>query len=178
MNNKNNILSYFIKDIKDPIEIALYEQRNRNDSITIVYKNYPIFMLIGNYILKHIRNIHKTRDNNIKCNYKIHSYMSEKYLYYKHDKKISTSNSNYIIFSYIRKKYQVKTYFEYFINNIRLFITLIKYFNGYKYKYIIKKYMTIKYTNNIIIIMNKYELHYYNKFFDLYFGYKYALFEI
>ena len=168
MSNKNNILSYFIKDIKDPIEISLYEQRNKNNSITIVYKNDPIFMINIECILNYISNIY--RSYNVKCNYKIASYMQEKYLYYKHDKKIRTCNSNFISFHYKCKKYLVKTYFEYVIKSLLLFITNIKYFNGYKY--ISKQYKTIEYTKNIILIMNKYELHYYNKFFNIYFGYK------
>jgi hypothetical protein len=177
MTEKTNILSYFIKDIKDPIEIALYEQRNRNKSITIVYKTEPIFLINIECILNYISNIYKSYNNkNIKCNYKIASYRQEKYLYYKHDKQISIGNSNFILLHYKCKKYLVKTYFEYSIKNSLLFITNIKYFNGYKY--IIKQYKTIGYTKNIILIMNKYELHYYNKFFNLYFGSKYALFEI
>jgi hypothetical protein len=155
MNNKNNILSYFIKDIKDPIERALYEQKNYNDDITIRYINELIRI-----------------QKNIKINYKIASYEKEKCLYCKHDKKISTINSNFISFRYKCKKYLVKTYFEYVIKSIILLFTNIKYFNGYKYKYIIKNSWIIKYTNNIILIMNKYELHYYNKFFNIYFGYK------
>jgi hypothetical protein len=171
MSNKNNILSYFIKDIKDPIEIALYEQRNRNNSITIIYKNDPIFMINIECILNYTSNIYKSRiKKNSKCNYKIYSYMSDKYLYYKHDKKIQTSNRNLIVFSYICKKYLVKKNFEYVFNDIYFYITNIKYSNGYKY--ISKQYKTSKYTKNIILIMNKYELYYYNKFFDLYFGYK------
>ena len=167
--NKNNILSYFIKDIKDPIEIALYKQIIYNDHINICYKNYILCRIYKNYILNYISNIYKSNITEIiKCNYKIRVYKNSKQLFYKHDKRITTFNCNFISVSYIYKKYQVIQYFEYTINYRSVFITYKKYFNGYKY--IITQYKKNKYTTNIILILNKYELSYYNKFFYFYFG--------
>ena len=157
MRNTTNILSYFIKDIKDPIELAFY-------------KNKTLFEITSRSIFNYILNIYNSRiTNKIKCNYKISSYNHIKYLYYNHDRRIKTNNYNYISFDYICKKYIVKPIFEYVRNFITLLYTMAKYHNGFKY--IIKKYHTgFKYTNNIILIMNKYELYYHNKFFNLYFG--------
>ena len=167
MSSINNILSYFIKDIKDPIERAFYRQQNYNDYIIILYKNEYLFEINSLSIFNYILNIYKSRiTNNIKRNYKINSYCYEKYLYYKHDKKLKTINYNFISFHYICKKYLVKTYFRYFIDSIIEFIMKVKYSNGYKYMY--NKYINNKYTKNIILIMNKYELNYYNKFFNIY----------
>ncbi len=167
MSSINNILSYFIKDIKDPIEQAFYRQQNYNDYIIILYKNEYLFEINSFSIFNYILNIYKSRIiNNIKRNYKIQSYGYEKYLYYKHDKTLKTINYNFISFYYICKKYLVKTYFRYFIYSIIEFIMKVKYSNGYKYMY--NKYINNKYTKNIILIMNKYELNYYNKFFNIY----------
>jgi hypothetical protein len=41
---KNNILSYFIKDIKDPIELAFYKQKNIDNTIEIFYKNELLYI--------------------------------------------------------------------------------------------------------------------------------------
>jgi hypothetical protein len=169
MNIKTNILSYFIKDIKDPIRCAMYKQNNYEESITICYKNEVIFIINIENICNFINNIYKSRSiNNNKCNYKIGSSIKFKQLFYKHDKNIKCSNRNYITFNYvIYKKYTIKTYFNYINNNILLFSIEVKYYNGYKY--IIKPYnRKKKYTNNIILIMNKYELYYYNTFFNFY----------
>ena len=166
----NNILSYFIKDIKDAKELALYKQTYYNNYKTIWYKNEVIFEINNIHIYNYSLNIYKS--SIIKCiriNYKIASYLHRKILYYKHDKKIKYSSSNYIMFYFIYKKYLVKTHFSYVINNISLLKIEIKYSNGYIYISNLYK-RNNKYTNNIILIMNKYELYYYNKFFNLYFG--------
>jgi hypothetical protein len=57
MTKKTNILSYFIKDIKDPIECSFYEQTKYEDTITILYKGELIFMSINNLVFKFIYNI-------------------------------------------------------------------------------------------------------------------------
>ena len=172
MNNKTNILSYFIKDIKDPIECSFYKQIKSIDnySLIIIYKNKTLFEITSRSIFNYILNICNSRiTNKIKCNYKIASYNHIKYLYYNHDRRINTYNYNYISFDYICKKYIVKPIFKYVRNFITLLYTMAKYHNGFKY--IIKKYDTgFKYNKNIILIMNKYELYYHNKFFNLYFG--------
>ena len=176
----NNILSYFIKDIKDAKEKALYKQKTYNTLKTILYKNEVIFEINNIHIYKYIFNIYKsTLIDCVKSNYKIASYLSYKHLYYKHDKTVKYGSSNFIYFRFIYKKYLVKTAFIYASNNISLLHTILKYHNRYKYIfkysngyiYISNLYKrNNKYTNNIILIMNKYELYYYNKFFNLYFG--------
>ena len=178
MQYNNNILSYFIKDIKDAKERALYKQTNYNTFKNIWYKNEVIFEINTIHIYKYIFNIYKSSILNcVKSNYKISSYLNYKNLYYKHDKIVKHGSSNYIYFRFIYKKYLVKTAFRYVSNNISLYNIEIKYYEGYEgYKYIRKQYRhrsdnyKYKYTTNIILIMNKYELYYYNKFFDLYFG--------
>ncbi len=69
-NQPNNILSYFIKDIKDAKERAFYKQVNYINCIQIFYKDkilYQIEIFITNYI----NNIRKARYFNCKENYKI-----------------------------------------------------------------------------------------------------------
>ena len=170
MNNKTNILSYFIKDIKDPIRCAMYKQNNYTDYISICYGNEIIFTIYRNSIYNYIHNIYKARiTKNAKCNYKICCFIKCKYLYYKNDKNIRFTNPNYINYLIIYTKYLIKTKINYISNNVSLFNIEVKYYNGYKY--IIKPYNRIKkYTNNIILIMNKYELYYYKTFFNFYFG--------
>jgi hypothetical protein len=169
----NNILSYFIKDIKDAKELALYKQTYYNNYKTIWYKNEIICKINTIHIYNYIFNIYKSSFINIKSNYKISSFSNSKNLYYKHDKTLRYGSLNYIYYMFIYKKYLVKTKFRY-VSNVLLLDTILKYHN--KYKYIFKYDNLIlykrnnKYTNNIILIMNKYELHYYNKFFNLYFG--------
>jgi hypothetical protein len=171
MSDTDNILSYFIKDIKDGNESGFYRQTNYNSSKIIWYKNKAIFEINSINIYKYIFNIYKSRSiiNNIKSNYKISCNLNYKHLYYNHDKKLLYFNSNYIYYWFIYKKYLVKADFEYIFNNFMLFVFKVKFYKGYKY--IFKPYRSkYKYTTNIILIMNKYELYYYNKFFNLYFG--------
>ena len=66
----NNILSYFIKNIKDAKERAFYTQVNYINCIQIFYKDkilYKIEIFITNYI----NNIRKARYFYHKENYKI-----------------------------------------------------------------------------------------------------------
>jgi hypothetical protein len=56
---KNNILSYFIKDIKDPIELAFYKQKNIDNTIEIFYKNELLYILNYDIILNLKTNIIK-----------------------------------------------------------------------------------------------------------------------
>ena len=44
-NNSNNILSYFIKDIKDYSELLLYKQININNNIYILYKGEILYKM-------------------------------------------------------------------------------------------------------------------------------------
>ena len=172
MSDNNNILSYFIKDIKDPDEHAHYIQVAGGDFIMIGYKKKSIFEIDGDHIYNYNLNIYKIRFTKTRSNYKIYTYDNIKHLFYKHDKNIKVGNKNHITFYFIYKKYLVKIDFSYINNNMTLLNNMVKYHNGFKY--IITKYkpnhINNKYTNNFILIMNKYELHYYNKFFNLYFG--------
>ncbi len=98
----HNILSYFIKDIKDNQELAFYKKINTEDSIKIFYKDkllYSIVIDILYFILKPelkpkvkpelnskliynlVYNIKKDYYNNILYNYKIESNTKEKYVY-------------------------------------------------------------------------------------------------
>ena len=150
MSNKTNILSYFIKDIKDPIRCAMYKQNNYTDYISICYGNEIIFTIYRNSIYNYIHNIYTARiTKNAKCNYKICVFIQCKYLYYKHDKNIRFTNPNYINYLIIYTKYLIKTKINYISKN-----------NKRKNNY----------NTNIILIMNKYELYYYTKFFNFYFG--------
>jgi len=93
----HNILSYFIKDIKDNQELAFYKQINTEDSIKIFYKDkllYSIVIDILYFILKPkvkpelnlkliynlVYNIKKDYYNNILYNYKIESNKKVKYV--------------------------------------------------------------------------------------------------
>jgi len=50
----NNILSYFIKDIKDSKECALYTQINNTYNIEIFYKDKKIYKITYNKKLKQL----------------------------------------------------------------------------------------------------------------------------
>ena len=172
----NNILSYFIKDIKDPKECALYKQINTTTTtIEIFYKGLMIYY-IRHYKLKkeiswnYINNIIKDYSSGRIINYKIDYNKRLKYkaIYYKKDKKISRGNKhNCIKYEFIYNKYLIKKNFDYVIKFKSLLYTRIEYYNGYKYLY--KDINNYKYKHVQILIMNKYELHYINRFFNLFF---------
>ena len=109
MNNQhNNILSYFIKDIKDATELAFYKEVNNNRIIEIFYKDKKLYKLSINIysynyihdIIKHsaLKYIHKSNisyDYTNKC----------KALYYKNDTKILNYNPNNITYDFTYTKY-------------------------------------------------------------------------
>jgi len=168
-----NILSYFVKDIKDKNELAFYKQININNTIKILYKEELLFYM--SYIIIHRKqiynyktNIKKDPYNNSFSNYKIES-VKNKYvsLFYNKDNKIYgyIYNPNYIYYDYKHNKYLNKVFFTYVMEHKKLFICSIRYYNFYKYIY---KWVThFKYIGVKIFIMNKYELHYINIFFNL-----------
>ena len=175
-----NILSYFIKDIKDPSELAFYKQKHIGNIVKIFYKDELIYE-ISHYFFKpafiwnYRNNIMKKYFDGSKNNYKIHTDNANtiKYLYYKQDNKLHRENNSFIYYSYIYTKYLQKIYIEYVIDNEELLTIKIKYYNGYKYIYNynpIGSYSYLKYSYNLIFIMNKYELYYNNGFFNLFFG--------
>jgi hypothetical protein len=170
----NNILSYFIKDIKDPKECALYKQMNTtSNNIDIFYKDELIHR-IQLYKLKpaicwnYTNNISKEYLSGRIINYKIDSNKSSKYntLFYKKDKRISENNGNHILYGFnynkYLNKYLIKKYLDYLAEFKSLLCIKIKYYNGCIYK------GNHKYKHVRILIMNKYELHYINRFFNIY----------
>jgi hypothetical protein len=172
----NNILSYFIKDIKSAKERAFYKQINEPcfiHWIKIVYKDEILYEIKGKYCYNHINNIVKCLDLKYILNYNIWSnYTTCKNLYYKKDAKIKFTNSNYIRLDFTYNKYLQKFNFGYHIDNKSLLYISIIYFK--KYKYIKNRNSNgnkfrHKFTSAMILIPNKYELQYYCKFFNLYF---------
>jgi len=177
----NNILSYFIKDIKDPKEYALYKQFNNIATIELFYKDKMIYY-IRHYKLKpeisynYKNNIIKEYFTGRIINYKIDYCKSLKHkalLYKKAKIRLKTHNDNYIYYTFIYNKYLYKNNFHYIIDNKSVLYIRIKYYNRYIYKYIslsaYKYKSNHKYNYILLLIMNKYELHYINRFFNLFF---------
>jgi len=176
----NNILSYFIKDTKDPKEFALYKQMNTTNNIEILYKGKLLYKLRHYKLQPEICWNYKTNiikkyfSRNI-INYKINSNkrLKKKALFYKKANKIAETNGNYISYSCIYNKYLIKNSFYYVAEFTSLLYIKSKYYNGYIYKYIsisiYKNNCNHKYKHVQILIMNKYELHYINRFFNLFF---------
>jgi hypothetical protein len=173
----NNILSYFIKDIKSAKERAFYTQISDNGMIQIFYKDELIYTMKKNdYSCNYINNKMKYWRYKYIATYKIFSnyHANYKYLYYKKDNQINIYNLNYITFYYlyIYNKYLNKRYFNYVNNNKDLLNISIVYFKKYKYikhnNGMKQRKRSIKFTSPQILIPNKYELDYYCKFFNQY----------
>jgi len=110
----NNILSYFIKDIKEAKERAFYRQENHNNGIIkIFYKDEILYEMINN-CYNYINNIAKVPSLKCILNYKIYFNYILKYkcLYYKKDSQIRLNNPNYIRFNFIYNKYLNKKNFN------------------------------------------------------------------
>ena len=172
-NPTNNILSYFIKDIKDANERALYKQKNNTDWIRIFYKDKIIYEYGSYYISNYLYNILKSVKVYYMFNNKIlyNSTAGYKDLFYKKDGDIRLYNLNYISIQFYKDKYLQKYNLDY-INNTQDLLTInIKYYNQYKYIY--KSFIDYKIgpitiiTSPIILIPNKYELQYYSKLFQI-----------
>ncbi len=174
INCPNNILSYFIKDIKDATEVSFYKQINLNNGyIQILYKDELIYNR-SDYLYNYINNIIKQKSNkyirkpNITYNY-INKY---KILFYNQDRTMKFINPNHIRFYFTYNKYLQKLNFQYCMKDKYLLFVSIIYLK--KYKYIIRNYniyyieRSIKFTSSRILIPNKYELDYYCKFCNLY----------
>ena len=175
----NNILSYFTKDIKDTKECALYKQMNTTNNIEILYKGKLLYKLqhyklqpeiCWNYKTNIIKKYFTRSIINYIINYKINSNkkLKIKALFYKKDNKIAETNGNYISYSCIYNKYLIKNSFYYVAEFTSLLCIKSKYYNGYIYKYIYRYKGNLKYKHVRILIMNKYELHYINRFFNIY----------
>jgi len=173
--NKENILSYFIKDIKDPSERSNYKQKNGSIIIEILYKDKILYKLnYGGFIPNTIYNY---KNNNMKCyyfnkiaNYKIETSKSRKYkkLFFNKNNNIyyDLIGYNYIYYTFEFAKYLSKTKIYYKFDDKITFSIEIKYYNGYKY--LLKFNINFKYDHIHVYILNKYELHYYNKYFNLF----------
>jgi len=167
--NINNILSYFIKDIKDPKDPEFLKGIKTYANIQIFYKDeliYEINIMPYKYYCNHITNICKNSyafTNNKLASNKDSKF---KYLFYKNNRKVSVFDHNYIYYSYKQNKYLKKNLFHYSMINTKLIIRL-HYYKGYKYFIKINKEIN-KFTHSLILVVNKYELHYYNRFFNLY----------
>jgi hypothetical protein len=169
-NPTNNILAYFIKDIKDAKEQAFYKQINNTNNFIILYKDKKIYeygpLFISNYlynILKSVK-VNYMFNNKIRYNYRARY----KNLFYKKDGHIHIYNPNYITIQFYQDKYLQKYNLNY-VNEAQHLLTInIKYYNLYKYIYkiwYIKLYNTANnyITSPMILIPNKYELQYYSK---------------
>jgi hypothetical protein len=174
MTNTNNILSYFIKDIKDPKEQALYKGIKTKQKIQIFHKDeliYEIEISLFKYIRYNNYKKNISMSSYIFYNYKLYLDKINKvnYLYYKNDNKLLTYNYNYICYNYEQNKYLTKKNFIYKYNNTIRIATKFYYYKGYTY---IFKFIesVCKISHSLILINNKYEFHYYNRFFNLYFA--------
>jgi hypothetical protein len=176
-NKSNNILSYFIKDIKDATELAFYKQKNHNTIIYILYKDRLIYK-IDNYCYNYIHNIVKSLSIKFIRKFNIcHDYRNNyKYLYYKNDNTIKDYNSNFIRYFFTCKKYLNKKNLLYSSKTKSILFVSIIYYKKYKYIRNHNRVYNIQiinipiYTSSHILIPNKYELDYYCKFFNIYFG--------
>ena len=177
---KTNILSYFIKDIKDPIEMAKYSQSNSEYDIKILYD--PLVLIYHhskyyNYIYNYNNNITKSsclRYIYTNSKFSSNSIRPHKYLYYNKDNKIKHHSSysyNYIEYHFICYKYMCKIYYRYRIDYYSVLSIKIKYYNRSKYIYYENTYniQPNKYKSQILI-MNKYELQFRKRFLYLYFA--------
>ena len=167
--NINTILSYFIKDIKYPKELAFYRGSKTNKTIKIFYKDELLYQIYSNNsIFNYKTNINKTPFTY--CNYKLYSDKENNYkhLYYKNDNDLVFCNPNCIWYYYIYNKYLKKKIISYTIEYKWLINIRINYYKGYKYIFKFKQSIC-KFSQSLILIMNKYEIHYYNRFFNLYF---------
>jgi len=179
----NNILSYFIKDIKDPLELNKYRYYNISRYfIEILYNEKLIYYhnINCNYIYNYITNICKAPylKDIYTAKIRFSKNFKHKSLFYKEDNTINNISSNLINYEYIYNKYgnMCKQNFAYRINNKCILIIKIKYYNGSKYMYYNYKYKSksgISAYKSQILIMNKYELQYIKRFFNLYFAHFY-----
>jgi hypothetical protein len=182
-----NILSYFVRNIEDQIEKSYYKlKRDLNNYMFIItYKETAIYYISydsidSSFAVCDIKNnIFRYFDGSIIINNSFYKMKDSKakYLYWKKDNKIQSDNYNMIGYSYkFINKCMNKTKIEYFIfNKIKLLFKSL-YYNKHRYIYLSEKILVLSsykspkiYKQNqfIILIDNKYELHYINTFFTL-----------
>jgi len=170
MNNLNNILSYFVKDITDLKEKALYIiSIDYFGYINIYYKTCIIYWCKNNNIANYIKNINKEIDIYIQTNKIFKNFKFEtKQIYYTSRHKYGNITS--IIYCYHLKKYLLKHTISYCVKSINVIKIRIIYYNMYKYKYKMNIFNTNNKNKFMILFTNKYELNYINTFFLLYFA--------
>jgi len=159
-----NIFDNFIH-CKDPYEYSYLFY----GSILYIYRKYEIMFVyykMAKYIINYEKNIFKKINENYKENYKIKKFSDYKYLFYKKDNLINTQhNDNYIVSYKLKNKKNKITKRYYVYENISKYhIFIIEYKN--KIFKIVIKVIKVKHSfqNNIIFILNKYELTYNGKF--------------
>jgi hypothetical protein len=205
---KNNILSYFIKDIINPLELKkykqirnktyIYEYETKEHQIIITYDNITIFSICRNHRKNYITNVYKINSPE----YKLYRLIDKNIFFAVNEKmqKIFITFSK-ITFTNIAirckniwagnrvcicSKADISVYYIY-IKNIRYKNEIILYLPGDNYNTFTinikifyrneKKYLRsrfspvimdkIFYYKPIIIIPNKYELHFISKLINL-----------
>ena len=169
---KMNILSYYVKDLKDSLKNKNYKQVNNKYKIAIYYKSIILY-----FYNKQFNTICIYNDNYTKQFPKYFpKYFHKQYIELILSNKIYKFNrvrllmKNLIINSWIEYKwykskfYLIKTYFCY-DQHFRSYKYEIKYINNKIYKRYKAKYYSFpnKYRKRVIFIENKYELEYYSK---------------
>jgi len=154
--NTNTILSYFIKDIKDPKELAFYKGIKTRKTIQIFYKDELLYEIDSKDIFNYKTNICKTFYSY--CNYKLYSYKTTnykyKYLYYKNNNKIAVFNPYYIGYLYKQNKYLKKLVINYCSQNAYLINNKINYYKGYKYIFKDNEEDICKFSHSLIFIID------------------------
>jgi len=192
-NNKNNpiininnqatrILSYFALNEPD-IKYTINNFHNTCYDISIPIPNNPrehkiiYSFTISDWGYIHINNNITNIDKFLNLNFSIFEIITTKYSRNKRNKYfvIKCNFDKYGINEHIKYIYkfskglQYKLEFIYNLNSAQISGIRKCYFANQVY--ICKKYSNLHYDTNKIVIQNKYEFHYYSKYFHLYFGY-------
>jgi hypothetical protein len=175
----NNILSYFIRNIKDKKERSYYKQKKDKclNYVKILYKDEIILCIKGGktkIIWNYRNNIHRLYQDTYYrfSNNKLFKDGRTKILFCNNELDIS----NYEIIFQINttNKFKYSCICRYKYNNTFIFSISYKYSKRKKYKSIYLDdpmfYFKFfyKFHKSIVLIKNKYELHYYSNLFYLY----------
>jgi hypothetical protein len=158
-----NILSYYVKDLKDSLKNKDYKQVNNKYKIAIYYKSILLY-----FYNKQLNTIYIYNDTYTK---QFPKYFHKKYIELILPNKIYKFNhvklvmknliNSWIEYKWYKSKfYLIKTYFCY-EQAFRWYNYEIKYINNKIYKRYKELYN--KYRKRVIFIENKYELEYYSK---------------
>jgi hypothetical protein len=167
-----NILSYFKKNLEDSNISSLYKQYQDDKVLRIYYKDkliYKIYLNAGIFE-DYINNLMKQPNINKISNYKISKFRTnKKTLFFKQDNKINKINWNAIFFWTTRYPFYFnKMYFQYYLDGTQEATFKIIYYKNYKYKYKLLTPSKLK-TYPIILIQDKYEMQYINRFLNIFF---------